>query len=279
MTHTFDGICPICEYKTQFRAETPWYRDYLFCSQCHSIPRERAFAYCLKTFIPNWRAMVLHECSPEDRGSSARMRREAKQYIGSHFFADVPRGQMHKGYRSENLEALTFDDNSIDIHCHLDVLEHVNRPDLCFAEMHRTLRPGGHIIFTTPIIAGKLKTERKAKIDENGVTFFGDPEYHGNPIDADGSPVTFHYGSDLADLILSWMPGASVRMITLNDQGIGVLGAYREVFVVTTPGGAQPSLIRRLSMRLDRLRGNGMRKFLRQQKMKQMIRGKVGRPA
>lgn len=63
-------------------------------------------------------------------------------------------------------------------------------------------------------------------------SFFGEPEYHGNPIDDEGAPVTFHFGSDLADLILEWAPKCSVNMITLNDCNLGVLGKFREVFVV-----------------------------------------------
>lgn len=232
MTHRHEGECPVCETAAVFVSEHDWLRDGLLCSNCGSIPRERAFAWCLEAFCPDWRDRIVHECSPADRSISARMRKECPGYIGSHFFPDVPPGTMHEGYRSENLERLTFPDESIDLHVHLDVLEHVNDPAACFAEMERTLRPGGMMLFTTPVYEGKLETERRAHYGPDGVQHFAEPEYHGNPIDPRGALVTFHFGADLADLILAWAPRCGVRMVTLNDPGIGVLGKFREVFVV-----------------------------------------------
>ncbi|WP_371055258.1 class I SAM-dependent methyltransferase [Rhodosalinus sp. K401] len=175
---------------------------------------------------------MLHESSPADRSISARMRTECPGYIGSQFFPDVPPGETRSSMRSENLEALTFADESIDLHVHLDVLEHVNDPAACFAEMERTLKPGGRMLFTTPVYEGKPKTERRAHYGPEGVRHFAEPEYHGNPIDSRGALVTFHFGTDLSDLILAWAPSCGVRMITLNDPRIGVLGEFREVFLV-----------------------------------------------
>ncbi|MFZ1469973.1 MAG: methyltransferase domain-containing protein [Paracoccaceae bacterium] len=176
----------------------------------------------------------MHECSPADRAISARMRRECAGYIGSQFYADVPRGQMKDGYRSETLEALTFADASVDLHCHLDVMEHVNHPEHCFAEMRRTLRPGGKMIFTTPYYPEKAETERRAAYGENGETYLlFEAEYHGNPISNEGALVTFHYGRNFADLILIWAPDCAVEMVTITDPKVGILGLFREVFIVT----------------------------------------------
>jgi SAM-dependent methyltransferase len=227
------GRCPVCQSDTTFRSKSEWLRDGLLCARCRSIPRERAFAWALDTFCPDWRSGVVHECSPADRLVSNRMRRECAGYVGSQFFADLPAGQVRNGFRSENLERLSFDDRSIDVHCHLDVLEHVNDPAACFAEMARTLRPGGRMIFTTPVYEGKATTERRAEYLPEGIRHIAEPEYHGNPISEDGALVTFHYGADLADLILSWAPGCSVILLALNDPALGILGKFREVFVVT----------------------------------------------
>ena len=60
-------------------------------------------------------------------------------------------------------------------------------------------------------------------------------EYHGNPISADGALVTFHYGRDFPDLIQLWAPGCAVEMVTLTNQSIGVIGQFRDVFIVTKP--------------------------------------------
>ena len=258
--HSHRGRCPVCERDTRFEARGDWLRDELLCARCGSIPRERAFAWCLERHRPGWRDDVLHESSPAPRSISARMRRECRGYVGSHYHPDLPPGDIGRPERNENLEALTFGDGTIDLHCHLDVLEHVNEPRLCFREMARTLRPGGQILFTTPVYEGKVRTERRARYTEAGVEHIAPAEYHGNPIDPGGSLVTFHYGSDLSDRILRWAPDLSVCVVTLNDASIGVLGKFREVFLVTKgspgPGGAsrqvRPNRLRRGAGRLVR---------------------------
>lgn len=238
MTYRQSGFCPACGQSTEFTSENNWYRDYLKCAKCGSIPRERALGYCLEQHVPDWRKLTIHECSPADRAISARMRRECSGYVGSQYYQDVPQGHVHNGYRSENLEALSFADEAFDIHCHLDVLEHVNHPEKCFAEMSRTLKPGGKMIFTTPYYVEKPATERRAAYGPNGETYLLFPaEYHGNPIDNKGALVTFHFGRDFLDLIQLWAPGSNVQMITIHDPAIGVIGEFREVFIVTKRAG------------------------------------------
>ena len=233
MLHRYSGHCPVCDKDSDFVSDTHWLRDNLKCEQCQSIPRERAFAVCLDRYAPNWRRLALHECSPADRSISARIRRECPGYIGSQFYDSVPRGQMHKGYWSEDLEAMTFADASLDLHCHLDVLEHVNHPDRCFAEMARTLKLGGKMIFTTPYYPEKVETERRAAHGPDGPFLLFPAEYHGNPISEEGALVTFHYGLNFPDLIRIWAPDCTVEMLTLTDPAIGVIGPFREVFIVT----------------------------------------------
>lgn len=230
---SYQGYCCACDQATTFDSHGYWYRDQLLCRHCGSIPRERALGWCLSTFAPDWRSLDLHECSPAERAISLRMSRECEKYIATQYFPDVTPGSVEKGVRCENLQALTFPDESIDLHVHLDVLEHVNDPGACFAEMKRTLRPGGRMIFTTPVYRTKAATERRAYIGPDQVNHFAEPEYHGNPISDDGALVTFHYGQDLADIIAAAAPGCGVNMITMLDARLGILGEFREVFVVT----------------------------------------------
>lgn len=234
--HEFSGVCPVCKTQTRFVSEVDWYRDNLLCQACGSIPRERAFTMVLERYCPDWRSLVVHESSPADRLVSNRMQKECPGYIGTQYFPDLPAGDMRDGFRCENLEKLSFGDETIDVHVHLDVLEHVNHPGDCFAEMERTLRPGGQMIFTTPIYEDKLATERRGYYDaENTAHFLFEPEYHGNPIDETGAPVTFHYGQDFSDLILAWTQACDVMILVPAMRSAGILGKFREVCVVTKP--------------------------------------------
>jgi SAM-dependent methyltransferase len=233
----FAGRCPVCEADTGFASRDDWFRDHLRCETCDSIPRERAFARVLMQQIPNWRDLVVHESSPVNRSISALMRRECAGYIGSQYWPDLPPGTLRDGSRAENLEALSFADASIDLHCHLDVLEHVNDPEACFREMTRTLRPGGHMLFTTPIYAGKPQTERRARYTASGIEHLFEPEYHGNPIGDGSALVTFHFGQDFPEIIRSWLPGHVVQVFGSPVPEAGILGDFLEVVLVTKPGG------------------------------------------
>ena len=51
-----------------------------------------------------------------------------------------------------NAETLPFTNESINTVLLLDVLEHVQRPGLCIAEIHRVLRTGGSLVLNIPFI-------------------------------------------------------------------------------------------------------------------------------
>jgi SAM-dependent methyltransferase len=106
----------------------------------------------IDTYFPGWRSLIIHESSPGCRGASCRLARECSRYVPSQFFPDRELGSMVGNSRCENLEALTFDDDSIDLHVTQDVLEHVFDPSRVFSEIARTLKPGGAHVFTVPLV-------------------------------------------------------------------------------------------------------------------------------
>jgi len=225
------GICPICRVQTQFVARDPWLRDHLLCSGCQSIPRERALMLVLERFFPNWQALTIHESSPGDRGASTRLAREAPCYIASQFYPDKAPGTMVGKVRSENLEALSFADESIDVHITQDVLEHVFRPADVFREIARTLKPGGAHVFTVPLVNKASATTRRAALNDDGaVVHLEPPMFHGNPISADGSLVTMDWGFDIAQQIFQAC-GLYTQMICIDDLSRGIRAEHIEVLV------------------------------------------------
>lgn len=178
----------------------------------------------------------MHESSPAVRGISRRVALECQDCIPSQSWPGVPPRATRDGVQCENLEALTFDDESIDLHMHLDVLEHVNQPSHCFAEMRQTLRPGGKAISTTPVYSANPETKRKAAQTDEGAKLFGTPEYHGNPINDKGAPVTFHYGRDLPDLIRAWGPDGIATMALVTAPRLGLMGNFCDALVLDKPG-------------------------------------------
>jgi SAM-dependent methyltransferase len=221
-----------CDREVKFKASNAWYREYLYCNSCGSVPRERALALVLEQSLPNWRNLFIHESSPVSRGISPKLKCKCKNYIETQFFPGKPLGLTINGFRNENLQKLTFDDNSFDLFVCLDVLEHVNHPDKVFKELYRTIKPGGTVMFTVPTYKGLAESKRRALyIDDGTVDFLGfEPEYHGNPINSNGSLVTFHYGYDLPDLIKLWC-GLDTTVYRFNDYFHGIVGEFTEVYI------------------------------------------------
>lgn len=199
--------------------------------RCGSIPRERALMWVVQQRFPNWRNLTIHESSPGGRGASKRFARECRNYVPSHFFPDRPLGSAVGQYRCENLERLTFANDSIDLHITQDVFEHVLRPEKAIAEIARTLKRGGAHIFTAPLVNKDAPTRMRVTVGESGeVLHLQPPEYHGNPIDAKGSLVTVDWGYDIREIVAATC-GLKTEIIRLDDLSRGIRAEYIEVLV------------------------------------------------
>ena len=58
------------------------------------------------------------------------------------------------------------------------------------------------------------------------------PEYHGNPMSAEGSLVTWHWGEDIVTHIKN-ASGLDTEIIALDDLTMGLRAEYIEVLVTT----------------------------------------------
>lgn len=233
-----DGHCPICAKPATFAATQNWFRDFLLCSGCGSIPRERALMIAIDQWRPDWRNLTVHESSPGGRGVSVRLAKECKGYSWSHYFEGVAPGALHpsRGERCENLEALTFPDASFDLVVSQDVMEHIFEPDAAFAEIARVLKPGGMHIFTAPLVNKARASERRASRRANGdVQHHFEPEYHGNPVDPKGSLVTMNWGYDIVTHIFK-ASGMHSIIMQIDDIDRGVRAEFIEVVVSMKSG-------------------------------------------
>jgi hypothetical protein len=222
------GYCPICEARTIFVIRGPWLRDQYLCARCRSIPRWRALIEVLETHFPRWRDAAIHESSPGGAASN-KLQRECRHYASSHFFPDTPPGQVTARGRCEDLERLTFGDAIFDLVVTQDVLEHVLDPARAFAEVARTLKPGGAHVFTVPWYQGR-PTRQRARRAGGAIEHLEPPEYHGNPIDPNGSLVVTDWGWDLCDVIYRHC-GLTTTAIKVVDRSRGIVADFNEVFV------------------------------------------------
>ncbi len=227
-----EGYCVTCDSETTFSSSNEWLRDYYICNRCDSIPRERALMFCIERYYPNWRELHVHESSPAPRGASEKLKKHCAHYVPSHFFSDHPLGEIHqRGYSNENLEDQTFPDESFDLVISQDVMEHIFDPARAFAEIARTLKPGGAHIFSVPLINKEKPSEICAVRDDKGnITYLREPEYHGNPIDDKGSLVTMHWGYDICDLIFK-NGGLFTTINYIDNLSLGIRAEYIEILV------------------------------------------------
>ncbi len=226
-----EGFCPCCDATVTFTASDPWFRDFYRCPQCGSLPRERALFHVLEKFYPDYASLTIHESSPVWRGASAKLKKNVKNYIPTQYFEDIPAGRMHQGFRCENLEHLSFPDNSIDLHVSQDVMEHVFAPEAAFAEIGRTLRPGGAHIFTVPLV-NKLGQSRRCAVknDQGDIVHLVPPSYHGNPVSEQGSLVTMEWGYDIVEHIFA-ASGLFTTIFYIDNIDLGIRAEYIEVLM------------------------------------------------
>jgi SAM-dependent methyltransferase len=163
--------------------------------------------------------------------SSRNLKRTCKRYSDSHYFPDVEPGTMHQGFRCENLDKLTFSNNTFDLFITSDVFEHVMNPEKAFAEIARVLKPGGLHIFTMPWYPALRISRRRAMVNDAGeIKHIEEAIYHGNPISSKGSLVTIDWGLDFCDKVYDFS-----RMTTTiyleRDRSSGLDGEFLEVFI------------------------------------------------
>lgn len=231
------GYCVCCDKNVEFKATNSFLRESYLCTNCASVPRERALMFVIEEYYPQWRKLKIHESSPVARGASVKLSKFCKKYTPTQYFPDKKHGEFLNGFRNEDLEHQTFLDNSFDLVITQDVFEHIYNPELAFKEIERTLKKGGAHIFTVPIINKHKQTQIWAVANKDGSPRFlhkpipGEPDYHGNPVDPKGSPVTMHWGFDIINFIKKCNTNMDTEIISTYDQRRGIMGEYREVFL------------------------------------------------
>ena len=225
------GFCPCCDQQTTFETWNHEMRETFKCMHCGSIPRERALMVTIEKYFPNWRQVAIHESSPAQRGTSVKLKAQCSHYTTSQYYPGQPFGIIIDGHRNEDLEQQTFGNNMFDIVVTQDVLEHVYDPKKTSTEIARTLKPGGAHIFTTPLVNKHQPSQVWATkgVDGNPV-FTHSPEYHRNPVDPKGSPVTMHWGFDIVHYIKE-NSGLTTVIESIDNLDFGIRSELIEVVV------------------------------------------------
>lgn len=181
-------------------------REGLRCSNCRSNLRSRQLAQS----IVNAMNARLGTCARTlaELCKSPEMQTLAVAEINAagnlHPFLERLQGLRYSEYgstrpevRSEDLQNLSYADESFDLVVNSDVLEHVPDVERALAEIHRVLKPGGLHIFSVPVIWNQARSRRRAEIRDGHLVHALPPSYHGAVQEGKNDFLVFHeFGQD-----------------------------------------------------------------------------------
>jgi SAM-dependent methyltransferase len=204
-------MCSVCGFEDTYEVLEKPTRENYCCRRCHASLRYRLQASvllelygdtqrCLDELVGSSRLASLAIFEPGLIGELRPRLKRVHGYVNSYFWEGIEPGESLNGVRCENLEALTFSDQSFDLVVTSDIFEHVRHPWVAFAEVFRVLRPGGSHVFTVPF-TWPLRAETESRVDTSGPNdiFLVEPVYHGSPVDPAGSLVYTDFGMDLPE--------------------------------------------------------------------------------
>lgn len=145
----------------------------------------------------------------------------------------MERGATKGAMRNEDLEQLTFPDESFDLFITQDVFEHIFDASTALREIARVLRRGGAHVFTVPYWPDRSTRVRAVRTGSE-IEHVRKPIYHKDPVDPTGALVVRDWGSDFTRFITDAC-GLDTRIIERNDRRKGLLGDFLQVFVTKKP--------------------------------------------
>lgn len=156
--------CPVCDKKrivVRLRRNAVSVR----CLVCRSTAVTMSLISVLRQLIPDLSTKDVYELS--SRGPLVEfLKSRCRSLTCSEYFEGVQPGDYKDGIQCQDVQKLTYPDNSFDICTSTEVFEHVPDDLAGFAEIRRVLRPGGLFLFTVPIFPSPETLER-ARLNAN----------------------------------------------------------------------------------------------------------------
>lgn len=150
------------------------------------------------------------------------------QFHPSDFQPDVSRKPYATDVRHEDVQRLSYMDDSFDLVLTSETLEHVPDLDAALAEIRRVLVPGGRHVFTVPVLPGVEQTFARSILDPDGsVQHLFPPLCH--PGGDVGYPVFHEFGLDFPAIVRAAGFEVEVRYGPVSEDDLG------QVYVARRP--------------------------------------------
>ncbi|MDH3329816.1 MAG: class I SAM-dependent methyltransferase [Desulfobulbaceae bacterium] len=130
------------------------------------------------------------------------LKKKCRTLTCSEYFEGVKPGDYKNGVQCQDVQKLTFPDNSFDICTSTEVFEHVPNDLAGFAEIRRVLKPGGLFLFTVPIFPSSATIERARLTIKGKIEHPLPAQYHRDPNRCHQPVLVFRdYGEDITKRI------------------------------------------------------------------------------
>jgi SAM-dependent methyltransferase len=156
-----------------------------YCQNCQCNLRSRTLAAALLDYF-DYHGTLLEFCRTSRQARKASVLELNEAGGLSPWLTKLSRHTLAR-YPEVDMQALPYASESWNLILHSDVLEHIPDPSIALQECHRVLARGGALIYTIPLIYGRLSRIR------HGLPM----SYHGTPgQEIPGWQVHTEYGAD-----------------------------------------------------------------------------------
>lgn len=210
-----NNTCTLCGWTGVFQKKHNSIREGYCCENCKASLRYREQSkFIVEKFAKSSQFDTLESMAksgdlndvsiyePGIIGPYRKYFNRLKKYEISYYWPNINPGEKHNNVVCQDLEKLTYPNNTFDMVITSDILEHVRNPSSAFGEIFRVLKPGGYHIFTVPILwplTKKTVIRVDTATDED--VHLLPPHYHSSPVDKDGSLVYTDFGIDILNML------------------------------------------------------------------------------
>ncbi|MEM1401790.1 MAG: class I SAM-dependent methyltransferase [Pseudomonadota bacterium] len=197
------------------------------CPRCLGGTTAMSLAAVINREVPETASKRVYELST--RGPLYAYLSDRFDHVtGSEFWPEVQPGDWQDGFQCQNVEHLTYADESFDLLTSTEVFEHVVDDLQGYREARRVLVPGGTMIFSVPLLLDQDTIER-AVMRDGQIHHLTEPEYHDDAIRGPNKVLAFRtYGLDIVDRLLE----AGFREAVIDRSSLGVFGGYGRAIII-----------------------------------------------
>lgn len=239
-----DGFCWACHEpslfhvnrRAMFQAQPTavnW-REGLHCARCGMSNRIRSMCWFTDQVMEGRSRPGVYATEHGTAFNDWLSARYGDGAIGSAYLGrDIEPGTTIDGTRHEDVERLSFADDTFDLAVCMDVLEHVNEPARAIEQIARILRPDGELLLSIPFMAHASGNVRRAEMGDTEIVHHEPAAYHGNPPPGVGWLVFWDFGWEFFEQLRRAF--GSVELVRFQSRQYAHIGPNLSIFRCRRP--------------------------------------------